>query len=222
MTKLPFTGKFKITCEYGRKGNLWAAGIHGGIDMVGITSTKVYSICSGTVVYAGWESAANHKKGFGKYVKIQSTTGEFVYLAHLDKVLVSVGTKVSPTTVVGIMGSTGNSTGPHTHVEIRRNGVKINAANYMGVPNIVGEYDSKNYQYNVPTKNETKNVIKTLARNTNLREQPHTLAKKTTYIAGTTVYVEESGVAKSDGYTWDKVKVRVTGQEGYMINKNYK
>ena len=48
-TKIPFTGKFKLTCEYGRKGTLWKSGKHEGTDLVGITSTKVYSICNGIV-----------------------------------------------------------------------------------------------------------------------------------------------------------------------------
>jgi len=43
------------------------------------------------------------------------------------------------------MGSTGNSTGLHTHVEIRENGVKLNPANYIGIPNTVGNYNSANY-----------------------------------------------------------------------------
>ena len=42
-TKIPFTGDFKVTCEYGRKGTAWASGVHQGIDLVGITNKKVYS-----------------------------------------------------------------------------------------------------------------------------------------------------------------------------------
>ena len=221
-TKICFTGDFKVTCEYGRKGTAWASGIHQGIDLVGITSKKVYSICLGVVERAGYD-----KGGFGNYVRIKEDgTENRIYLAHLEKIYVKVGQKVTYTTVVGLMGATGNATGPHTHVEIRKfqNGVaisKLNPATYMGIPNKVGTYNSANYQINTQPPAQTQ-VLKTLARNTNLREEPNTKSKATLYLTNTTLYVLQAGVAQADGYTWDKVRIRVNGKEGYMINKNYK
>lgn len=223
MTKLPFTGKFKVTCEYGRKGTAWKSGIHGGTDLVGLDSDKVYSICSGVVERAGYD-----KGGFGNYVRIKEDgTENRIYLAHLSKIYVKVGQRVTYTTVVGLMGSTGNSTGKHTHVEIRelRNGQavrKLNSSNYMGIPNKVGEYNSRDYQIKTENKSEYKPELKTLARNTNLRQEPNTHSSATLYITNTTLYVLEKGVANADGYTWDKVRIRTNGKEGYMINKNYK
>ena len=55
-----------------------------------------------------------------------------------------------------------------------------------------------------------------------MRSAPSTSASSVLYLANTTVYVLQSNVAQADGYTWDKVKIRVNGKEGYMINKNYK
>lgn len=223
-TKICFTGDFKVTCEYGRKGTAWKSGVHQGIDLVGITNKKVYSICNGVVERAGYD-----KGGFGNYVRIKEDgTENRIYLAHLEKIYVKVGQKVTYTTVVGLMGSTGNSTGPHTHVEIRKfqNGVaisKLNPATYMGIPNKVGTYNSANYQIKTISKPaEQTQVLKTLARNTNLREEPNTKSKATLYLTNTTLYVLQAGVAQADGYTWDKVRIRVNGKEGYMINKNYK
>lgn len=223
-TKICFTGDFKITCEYGRKGTAWKSGVHQGIDLVGITNKKVYSICNGVVERAGYD-----KGGFGNYVRIKEDgTENRIYLAHLEKIYVKVGQKVTYTNVVGLMGSTGNSTGPHTHVEIRRfqNGVavsKLNPATYMGIPNAVGTYNSANYQIKTISKPaEQTQVLKTLARNTNLREEPNTKSNATLYLTNTTLYVLQAGVAQADGYTWDKVRIRVNGKEGYMINKNYK
>ena len=221
-TKICFTGDFKITCEYGRKGTAWKSGIHQGIDLVGITNKKVYSICPGVVERAGYD-----KGGFGNYVRIKEDgTENRIYLAHLDKIYVKVGQRVTYTTVVGLMGSTGNSTGAHTHVEIRKfqNGIavsKLNPATYMGIPNKVGTYNSANYQITTQTPAQTQ-VLKTLARNTNLRSEPNTKSSATLYVANTTLYVLQAGVAQADGYTWDKVRIRVNGKEGYMINKNYK
>lgn len=217
-TKICFTGDFRITCEYGRKGTAWKSGVHQGIDLVGVTNKKVYSICNGVVERAGYD-----KGGFGNYVRIKEDgTEKRIYLAHLDKIYVKVGQKVTYTTVVGLMGSTGNATGPHTHVEIRefKNGKavrKLNPASYMGIPNKLGTYNSSNYQILMQTM-----PLKTLARNTNLRSKPNTKSSATLYLENTTLYVLQTGVAQADGYTWDKVRIRVNGKEGYMINKNYK
>ena len=65
-------------------------------------------------------------------------------------------------------------------------------------------------------------ILKTLARNTNLRREPNTKSSATLYLANTTLYVLEAAIAQADGYTWDKVRIRTNGKEGYMINKNYK
>lgn len=217
-TKICFTGDFRITCEYGRKGTAWKSGVHQGIDLVGVTNKKVYSICNGVIERAGYD-----KGGFGNYVRIKEEgTEKRIYLAHLDKIYVKVGQKVTYTTVVGLMGSTGNATGPHTHVEIRefKNGKavrKLNPASYMGIPNKLGMYNSSNYQILTQTI-----LLKTLAKNTNLRSEPNTKSSATLYLANTTLYVLQAGVAQADGYTWDNVRIRVNGKEGYMINKNYK
>lgn len=127
------------------------------------------------------------------------------------------------------MGSTGNSTGTHLHFEIRKEcncyGKVENPADYMGIPNKVGSYDTANYQIkneNV-SSNNTAPEFKTLARNTNLRDKPTTQGSNAVlYLTNTTLYVLEKSVAKADGFTWDKVRIRVNGKEGYMINQNYK
>lgn len=217
-TKICFTGNFKVTCEYGRKGTAWKSGVHQGLDLVGLTNKKVYSICNGVVERAGYD-----KGGFGNYVRIkEGGTENRIYLAHLDKIYVKIGQKVTYTTVIGLMGATGNATGSHTHVEIRefKNGKavkKLNPASYMGIPNKLGTYNSSNYQILTQTI-----PLKTLARNTNLRSEPNTKASATLYLVNTTLYVLQEGVAQADGYTWDKVRIRANGKEGYMINKNYK
>ena len=222
-TKLPFTGNFRVTSIYGQRGNLWSSGTHQGIDLVGITNQKVYSICEGIIERAGYENG-----GFGNYVRIKEKgTENRIYLAHLEKIYVRIGQQVTYTTIVGLMGATGNTTGPHTHVEIRefQNGVAVktlNPATYMGIPNKIGAYNSSNYQIQTELPLE-QNTLKTLARNTNLRNMPTTQSSTSTlYLANTTLYVLQAGVANADGYTWDKVRIRVNGQEGYMINKNYK
>lgn len=147
----------------------------------------------------------------------------------MSKITCKVGQKINRTTHLGIMGSTGNSTGKHLHYEIRNASNKYadnsDPSVYMGIPNKVGTYNTANYQISQPSQPTTSNtsVLKTLARNTNLRNKPTTKGSTATlYITNTTLYVLEAGVTKADGYTWDKVKIRVNGKEGYMINCNYK
>ncbi len=218
-TRICFTGKFKETCEYGRKGNLWKSGYHGGTDLVGLDSEKVYSVCNGTVERAGYDNG-----GFGNYVRIKEDNSEKrIYLAHLSKIYVKAGQKVTYTTVVGLMGDTGNTTGKHTHVEIRefKNGVavkKLNASDYMGIPNKVGEYNSSDYQIgnSSSTTNITQIKQKVFAVNTNIRETPGLNGIAHLYLPGTTVNILEENVANIDGYTWDKVESVVTGRVGYV------
>ena len=223
-TNIPLTGKFKVTCEYKRKGN-WIAGWHTGIDMV-CDNDKIYSSCKGEVTRTGWDNS------YGNFIVVKNNAdGKYHWFCHLSKISVSKGTKVSRTSVIGIMGNTGNSTGKHLHFEIRNASNKYadnsNPADYMGIPNKVGSYDSNNYQIsnNSSTNNASSNTaeLKTLARNTNLRNEPTTSSsEKTLYLANTTLYVLQASVSQADGYTWDKVRIRINGKEGYMINKNYK
>jgi hypothetical protein len=156
ITKLPFEGIFKVTYPYNVVDSSYASGRHDGIDMGSSENPNVYSICYGTVSYAGWENPNNKQQGFGLYVSIKFDETDRgykkVFLAHLKSINVSVGQKVSPATIVGVMGSTGRSTGPHTHVEIREYDLnnklikKLNPATYMGIPNAIGTYDSSNYR----------------------------------------------------------------------------
>ena len=224
-TNIPLTGKFNVTCEYKRKngnGLSWAAGWHTGIDLTG--SDTIYGTCDGTVTKVGWDNS------YGNYITVKAQDGKYHWFCHLSKVTCNEGDKISRTSKIGVMGATGNVTGKHLHFEIRNASNKYadnsDPAAYMGIPNKVGSYDSNNYQISsTSSANNTPSAtgeMKTLSHNTNLREAPGTSSKIISlYIPGTTLYVLEPSAAVKDGYTWDKVKIRVTGEEGYMINKNY-
>lgn len=222
-TNIPLTGNFKVTCEYKRKGN-WAAGWHTGIDMVCDNDT-IYGTCDGTVTKIGYDNS------YGNYITVKAPDGKYHWFCHLSKVTCSEGDKISRTTKIGVMGATGNVTGKHLHFEIRNSSNKYadnsNPADYMGIPNKVGSYNTSNYQIGSTTTSSnttsTTGELKTLNHNTNLRKAPGTDAEIINlYIPNTTLYVLKPGAAVKDGYTWDYVKIRVTGEEGYMINKNYK
>ena len=130
----PYMGDFKVTQEY--KGN-----DHDGLDLVGIASKEIHSTVNGTVEFAGWENSSDQSQGFGQYVKIiDDVSGYGYYFGHMSSIKVKVGDKVKITDIIGIEGSTGNSTGSHCHYCCRVAGtmtpLDINAIS--GIPNVVG------------------------------------------------------------------------------------
>ena len=146
----PFCGKFRVSQQY-------KPGTHDGLDLVGIGSKEVHATVSGTVHYAGWENANNHAQGFGQYVCIRGTDGLFYYYGHLSELRVRTGQAVACTDVIGIEGSTGHSTGPHCHYEIRGafyKGAKVyDVCAMSGIPNVEGgTYDDGYRRGSAPAK----------------------------------------------------------------------
>ena len=92
------------------------ASMHNGVDIAAAWGTPVRAAGAGTVVYAGWFG------GYGKLVVVDHGGGVATLYGHLSSILVSPGQRVGPGHVVGRVGSTGYSTGPHLHFEIRLNG----------------------------------------------------------------------------------------------------
>jgi murein DD-endopeptidase MepM/ murein hydrolase activator NlpD len=102
---------------------------HRAIDYAAALGTPVRSVGNGTVVYAGWNSS-----GYGNFVSIRHNGTYTTNYAHLSKIYVSYGQKVSQNDTIGAVGSTGYSTGPHLHYEMVKNGVKINPLNEILPP----------------------------------------------------------------------------------------
>ena len=94
--------------------------MHTGVDFAAPTGTPVLAAGSGTVEYAAWNGAA------GKYIRIRHTDGYKTAYFHLSRINVSVGKYVKQDQIIGKVGSTGRSTGPHLHYEVILNGKKIN------------------------------------------------------------------------------------------------
>lgn len=147
MTNLPLTGKFNITAIFKQvNASLWKTlGFHTGIDFTG--SDNIYATCDGIV------DSINYSSAYGNYIIVKEDGAQrYHYFCHLSSTKIKKGAKVNRTTIIGIMGATGNVTGKHLHYEIRKQKTPlvesnlINPAEYCEIPNKVGSYNSENYQ----------------------------------------------------------------------------
>lgn len=104
----PFHG-YTLTSGFG-----WRWGrMHPAQDLAAPTGTPVYALSSGTVIFSGWST-----EGYGYLVRIRYWDGTVSWYAHNSRLLVSIGDRVTPGQKVSYSGTTGNSTGPHLHLEI--------------------------------------------------------------------------------------------------------
>lgn len=101
-----------LTSEYGYR---WGA-LHSGIDIANAIGTPIYAVADGVVIASGPVS------GFGIWVKLRHPDGTVTLYAHLDSTTVNVGERVMAGDRVATMGNTGNSTGPHLHLEVHVDG----------------------------------------------------------------------------------------------------
>ena len=102
-----------LTSGYGAR---WGR-MHRGIDIANSTGTPIISSAEGVVEKAGWNSG-----GYGKLVEVRHPDGSLTRYAHNSKILVQVGQPVIQGATIALMGTTGHSTGPHTHFEIHPSG----------------------------------------------------------------------------------------------------
>ncbi len=108
---------------------------HGGIDIAVPIGTKVAAAAAGVVKFAGW------KGGYGNVVIIEHADGTETLYGHNQKLLVKEGQTVTAGEQISLSGSTGKSTGPHLHFEVRRNGQLVNPRKFLS--NVVGNKADK-------------------------------------------------------------------------------
>ncbi len=100
--------------------------LHRGVDFAGKRGTSIFATADGVVLFSGRES------GYGRIVKIRHMNGLVTCYAHNQKNLVEKGDLVEKGQMIAKLGSSGRSTGPHVHFEVRRRGKAINPMNYVG------------------------------------------------------------------------------------------
>ncbi|MDD9744145.1 MULTISPECIES: M23 family metallopeptidase [Marinovum] len=117
----PLKDSYRFTSGFGYR---WGR-LHAGADFASAHGTPIYSTADGIVVHAGWQS------GYGKLVKIQHEFGIETRYAHMSKIRVKKGQRVSRGDRIGDMGNTGRSTGTHLHYEVRVGGKAVNPMIYL-------------------------------------------------------------------------------------------
>ncbi|MEQ6899698.1 M23 family metallopeptidase [Nocardioides sp. YIM 152588] len=115
---LPVTG-YRLTGRFGNAGSMWSS-THTGLDFAAPLGTPVRAVVSGRVESAAYAGA------YGLRVSVVDAEGRTWWYCHLSASSVQIGQQLSAGDVLGSLGSTGNSTGPHLHLEIRQGDVPVN------------------------------------------------------------------------------------------------
>ncbi len=124
---IPVSGSYRNTSGFGYRRDPKSGGkrLHKGHDMAGRLGTPVVASGDGVVTFAARQS------GYGRLIKIRHAQGIETYYAHLNRIHVKAGQRVSRGERIGDMGNSGRSTGVHLHYEIRKNGSAVNPIPYM-------------------------------------------------------------------------------------------
>ena len=115
----------RINSYFGYRSIFGGRSYHSGLDIDGYTGETIVASDGGKVTFSGWKS------GYGYVIIISHGSGVQTYYAHCSKLLVSAGTEVYQGQAIALVGSTGRSTGPHCHFEIRINGTAVNPLSYL-------------------------------------------------------------------------------------------
>ena len=114
-----------ISSRYGEISRIRTSA-HKGVDIACKSGTPIKSTADGTVIYSAYD-----KTGLGYVVKIDHGKGVQTWYAHCSKLYVKTGEQVNAGDIISAVGSTGNSTGPHLHLEIRKDGKPVNPQIYV-------------------------------------------------------------------------------------------
>ncbi|MEU3725833.1 peptidoglycan DD-metalloendopeptidase family protein [Streptomyces sp. NPDC031705] len=119
------TSSYTLTSHYGVSGSMWSSGYHTGLDFAAPTGTPVKAVGGGKVISAGWSGA------YGYRIVLQLDDGTEVWYCHLSSMSVTSGS-VGAGETIGRVGATGNVTGAHLHLEVRKGGSTVDPLAWLG------------------------------------------------------------------------------------------
>jgi len=114
----------RVTSRFGHRSSI-RSGTHTGTDIACPQGTPIKAVASGTVTFAEWNGS------YGKLIKVSHGNGVETWYAHCSELFGTVGQQVNAGDIIASVGSTGNSTGNHLHLEVRLNGRALNPQNYL-------------------------------------------------------------------------------------------
>lgn len=201
---------------------------HDGIDLANTRGTAIFAAAAGTVAVSGTA------QGYGQWIRIKHDDGSMTEYGHMDKRLVSAGARVSAGQKIALMGSQGDSTGPHLHLRTYRSasstgaGHGMNPVDYMrarGItlpckPGVAAASASDSTADSAPAASTSGTTV-SVWKDAEVMDTATTdgafvvqAAEDTTYAATCWTTGEQ---ISSDGYTNDKwVKITVNGQTGWI------
>ncbi|MER6409028.1 M23 family metallopeptidase [Streptomyces viridosporus] len=110
------TSSYTLSSTFGQAGAYWSSGYHTGLDFAAPSGTLIKAVHTGTITFAGWDGSYGYK------TVLTLDDGTEIWYAHQSSINVSVGQQVTTGDVIGRVGSTGNSTGAHLHLEVHSGG----------------------------------------------------------------------------------------------------
>lgn len=130
------SGNVTVTSDYGFRKDPFTGkrAFHSGVDLTSDSDAEIRAFATGTVVHSGW------MPGYGKTVVLRHADGTETLYGHCDKINVSPGMVVARGGILGVMGSTGRSTGEHLHFEVRRNGRPVDPLKVLIGEQQYGQY----------------------------------------------------------------------------------
>lgn len=212
--------KIGITSDYGYRTTPYA-GFHSGLDLgwMEYQGENIYSIGNGEVIDKGYNNVS------GNYITIDHQNGDTSSYLHLREASsLSVGNIVSMGSFLGYMGTTGNATGVHLHIGIKRNGTSIDPKTvlYVYEGQEVSNNTRNNYNllyYSVSNTNSTlrdnkKNQVRVNTTELHIRKGPGTSYDKYSDYALTNEIYDFYEVVSDENYTWYKI-----GDNAYIANE---
>jgi murein DD-endopeptidase MepM/ murein hydrolase activator NlpD len=161
-----------ISSEQGMRGERE----HKGVDVAGgpwKVNAPLTVIQPGRVIYTGWQNPNDRRAGWGQFVIIKHNNGLYTLYAHLNKINVAVGQSIKvgedgSGTVIGLLGNTGRSTGPHLHFEIARNYSPVILSGHLNARSQIDSYVTIGGKV---VKKEEKNKLNSTVNNLNLKPE---------------------------------------------------
>lgn len=166
---------YAITTPYGKAGSRWSSGAHTGADFACPTGTPVRAVAAGRVSSTGWAGA------YGNRVVVVHKPGLETWYCHLSHIGASRGEQIVAGTVVGAAGETGNTTGPHLHLEVRVNGQHRDPAPYLS--GAVDAPSTPTYNTGAQPADTTTNPALVNAANSNIAGALTTEVRRLTIVA---------------------------------------